>query len=303
MTSVFPAHLFLLGNDYHLGDLLWLTVVAAEYRRQIQPQSLVVGCPDRRVNRILERDPLIDEVVYGPADFTLTTVQARFGEELVVHDLRPLPIGLAMVRHWRQRLPWFYYRDLWLCPRGQWLATFLGLGLLREHRPVLQLTVDDRVLARELPRPYVLLAPHIGRYKLPLANAFWNRLKAWPWERWVELADRLRQAGYQPVTVGSSGQSPIPGTRAMIDYDILQVAGAIEGATALVTVESGLWFIAAALKTPLLIAPWWLPRSVDWVAPMGVPYRLVYRGQDSVDEVLAGFHQVRVRESILALEA
>ena len=56
--------------------------------------------------------------------------------------------------------------------------------------------------------------------------------------------------------------------------------------------ESGLWFIAAGLCTPFIIVPWWLPRSVDWAAPMQVPHRLIYRGEDSVEEVLEQFHQL-----------
>jgi ADP-heptose:LPS heptosyltransferase len=61
----------------------------------------------------------------------------------------------------------------------------------------------------------------------------------------------------------------------------------IERAHALITVESGLWYLAAALDTPLVIVPWWLPRSVDWVAPMGVPYRLINRQEATVNRVLA----------------
>ena len=65
--------------------------------------------------------------------------------------------------------------------RGQWLATFLRLGRLPETRPVLRLTEDDRDTARALTRtaaaPLVALAPHSGRYTLPLLGAAWQRAR------------------------------------------------------------------------------------------------------------------------------
>ena len=61
MRTRLSAHLFLLGRDYHLGDLLSFTAVLAAYRRQIRPEHLVVGYPDPLLGRILEHNPLIDE--------------------------------------------------------------------------------------------------------------------------------------------------------------------------------------------------------------------------------------------------
>src|SRR5438552_7893900 len=108
------AHLFLLGKDYHLGDLLSFTAVLAEYRRQIRPEHLLVGYPDPPLGRILEHNPLIDELLYGTAQDVMATVRARFGDALVLHDLRILPVARAMLRAWRRRRPWLYYHDLWL---------------------------------------------------------------------------------------------------------------------------------------------------------------------------------------------
>ena len=61
----------------------------------------------------------------------------------------------------------------------------------------------------------------------------------------------------------------------------------IEGAAALVTVESGLWYLAAAVGTPFLIVPWWLPRSLDWAAAMQTPHRLLRRRDAAVGMVVA----------------
>jgi hypothetical protein len=266
--------------------LLWLTAVLAEYRRQVAPDVLLVGCPDRTVSRILEACPVIDGVLFGEARRIEATMRRRYGTCLVLHDLQPLPIARAMLRAWRARLPWLYYRDLWLAARGQWLATFLNLGQLQDVKPVIRLTAADREPARLLARPYIVLAPHTGNHALRALDVPWRRLKGWSDEKWQALAAGLQRAGYEPVTLGAPGEASIPGTSPLIGLPIRQAAGVIERAHALITVESGLWYLAAALDTPLVIVPWWLPRSVDWVAPMGIPYRLISRQEATVDRVL-----------------
>jgi hypothetical protein len=278
--------LFILGADYHLGDLLWFTAVLRAFRAAHASVLLVVCLPDREISRILEHNPAVDELRYGDPEGVRSDLQRRFGPRLTVHDLRSLPIARAMVGQWRRYLPWLYYRDLWLEPRGQWLATFLGLGRLTDFRPTLCLTDEDRVAALSMPERYVVLAPHIGRYTLPMAAAFWYKMKGWPSDRWVALAERLRTQGYPPVTLAASGQQPIPGTAPALGFPIRQVAGIVERASALVTVESGLWFVASALDTPFVVVPWWLPRSIDWPGPTAARYARIFRGRDSVDEVL-----------------
>lgn len=292
MPAEGAVHLFLLGKDYHLGDLLWLTPVLDQYRRQIKPPYLVVACPDRSISRILEHNPLIDALLYGDSAQVLAGARARYGSSLVLRDLRPPALARGMLRDWRYRLPWLYYRDLWLQERGQWLSTFLRLGRLPSFRPRIGLCDADRATARGLPAPYVTLAPHIGQYRLPLATRFWHGVKGWRWDYWVALAERLRANGYTPVTLAAAGQEPIPGTKALLGLPIRQAAGVIEGAAALISGESGLWFVAAAAGTPFVIVPWWLPRSVNWAAPMGVPHRLVYRDEASAAEVFARFKEL-----------
>lgn len=298
MTARHSTHLFVLGRDYHLGDLLWCTAVLAEYRRQARPERLIVALPDRPISHILEHHPLIDELLlYNDTRHSLVTLRARYGADLLVHDLRPLPLALAMLRQARYRLPWLYLRDLWLDRRGQWLATFLHLGRLRDARPLLHLDEADRIEARTLPAPYVLLAPHTGAYKAPFLTTLWRRVKGWDETRWIALAVALRAEGYEPITLAAAGQAPIPGTRAVTGLPIRHAAAVIEQAAALVTVESGLWYIAAALQRPFIIVPWWLPRSLDWAAPMNVPHRLIYRRDASVTYVLAQLHDLLARRA------
>jgi len=291
-TSGKPDHLFLLGEDYHLGDLLWFTAVLAEYRRQVAPRRVFVGVPDRPISRILEHNPLIDRLLFGSGDAVAAQVRRETGDALEVHDLRPLAIARALLRDWRYRLPWLYYRDLWMEARGQWLATFLRLGHMHEFRPILELCAEDYSAAHTLPARYVVLAPHIGQYSLPLASAFWRRIKGWPQANWVTLADALRRAGYEPITLAARDQPPIEGTTPVLGLPIRQAAGIIDQAAALISAECGLWFIAAARCTPFVILPWWLPRSVDWAGPTQAPHHLVYRESASVQAVLANFRDL-----------
>ncbi len=285
------THLFLLGDDYHLGDLLWLTPVLGQYRRELGPLTLVVGCPDRPINRILEGSPVVDALLYGDADRLLRETRRRFGDALVVRDLRPFSLASTMLREWRQRAPWLYFYDLWWRPRGEWLCNYLHLRRPDDLRPQLSLNDADRVAAGALPAPYVLLAPRTGRYPAPL-SWFWRAVKGRPEPHWQRLAAWLRLGGYEPVTLAAADQPPIAGTIPLLGLPIRQVAGVIEHAAGLVTVESGLWFIAAACCTPFVIDPWWLPRSVDWAAPMNVPHRLVYRSDSAPEQVYASLREL-----------
>lgn len=287
VRDVDSVHLFLVGRDYHLGDLLWLTAVLAAYRRQIQPDCLLLGLPDRPISRILDGNPDLDGLLRGEPRLLRAEAERRFGHRLVLRDLRPPALAREMVRAWRYHLPWLYYRDLWFQARGQWLATFLHLGRLNEVRPIIALTEDDRALSNSLPSPYVAFAPHVGHYSLPLTSRFWRRLKGWGHASWIELARGFRAQGYDVVTLAGMGQPEVPGTVPVVGQPIRQVAGVIAGAAALITVESGLWYIAAAFRTPFVIVPWWLPRSINWPAPMNVPHSLVYRDHAAVHDVLS----------------
>src|SRR5581483_5695275 len=120
------------------------------------------------------RSPQIDQLVLGSADVVLAGMVCQYGHDLTVHDLRPMAVAARMVREWRRRLPWRYYRDLWMEERGQWLATYLRLGKLRHHRPSLRLDDVDRAPSLEFRSPYVALAPHVGGYGIPGLGALWT---------------------------------------------------------------------------------------------------------------------------------
>jgi hypothetical protein len=214
-------------------------------------------------------------------------VTDEFANNLVVEDLRMFPVAVGMVRAWRHRLPWLYYRDLWVQPRGQWLATFLGLGTLSHYKPDIKLSQEDCDALPALPPRYILFAPHTGSYSLPAMAYLWRKIKGWDVQAWEALARLFEQEGYSVFTVGARNQSVIPGTRPLLGLPIRQAAALIDGATALVTGESGLWFVAAAVSTPFVIVPWWLPASIDWPAVMGVRYRRVSKKRASPARVHA----------------
>ncbi|MGH2448203.1 MAG: glycosyltransferase family 9 protein, partial [Chloroflexota bacterium] len=237
--------------------------------------------------------PLIDRLELRSKDEDPSAVT---GADSVVHDLRMQALGRAMVRNWRQRAPWLYYRDLWFEPRGQWLAGYLGLRTLTDYRPILSTEASDRGVANSMRRPYVLLAPHVGTYPFPL-EPFWQRIKGWPPADWARLARLVRNDGREVVTLAAAGQESIPGTVPMVGLPIRHVAGLIERAAGLITVESGLWFIAAAYRTPFVIAPWWLPRTIDWVGPMHVPHRLIGRADLTPETVARNLSEIMTTET------
>lgn len=284
--------LFVAGRDYHLGDLLWLLPVVEEYRRHREPCRVEISVPDRDVSRILEHHPAIEEILYRARG---QAVELDGFSDVV--DLRPLSLARGMLLDFRRRLPWLYYRDLWMEPRGQWLATYLGLGGLASHRPSLRLVDQDREAARAIGRPFVVLAPHTGSYRLGITQTFWRHVKGWENQKWQELAGRLRAMGLGVVSMGAEGQAAVPDTLPAVGLPIRQAAGIVEAAEALVTGESGLWLVAAALGTPFVIVPWWLPRLVDWAGPMDVRYALVRRRQATVDAVLQAMRRLCVASS------
>lgn len=279
------THIFILGADYHLGDLLWLTAVLHQYRATTGARHLVVAHPNAALTSVLECNTDIDEICVGVPSG---------GPGDVVHDLRPLMLGRAMVAAWRQRRPWLYYRDLWYEPRGQWLATYLQLGRLARYRPVLNLREEDYATANSLPRPYTALAPHIGAYRLPLVSQAWRAVKGWSPANWAALASELRDRGFNPLTLGAAGQELIPGTVPLLGLPIRQVAAVIDRAEALVTGESGLWFVAAARATPFVVVPWWLPPGINWAAPMQVPHRTIQREEATVENVMTALVELGV---------
>ncbi|HZT95581.1 MAG TPA: hypothetical protein VFB34_01965 [Chloroflexota bacterium] len=283
---------FAVGKDYHLGDLLWLTVVVQRYRQICRPRSVWLVLPNRPISRILEHHPFLDGLVYGLSGDGLRRLRAMFGPSLIVHDLRPLPVARSMLADYRRYRPWLYYRDLWLQPRGQWLATYLGLGTLEHFRPSIVLTHEDRGALTMPNSPYVVLAPHTGSFTLPGISRLWRRIKGWDMDNWRSLANGLRRVGVEPVTLGQAGQPVVPGSRAVVGLPIRQAAAVIESASALITGESGLWFVAAATRTPFVIVPWWLPASVDWAGPMEVPYRLVRRDEASPETVYRRLQEI-----------
>jgi hypothetical protein len=282
--------LFIVGRDYHLGDLLWLTAVLRAYREMRSPERIVVALPDRPISRVLELCPLIDELTF--MDDLKSVRASQFGERVEVIDLRPAKLAVRMVREWRRRLPWLYYRDLWLKPRGQWLATLLGVGEMREYRPCISLEAHDFDDMPRLPERFVVLAPSSGRYTIRVLGAVWSRVKLWPIENWVALATKLAEQGLTPVTLGTDGDRTIEGAESHLGLQLRTAVAVISQAEALVTVESGLWFVAAAVNTPVVIVPWWLPGKVNWVAPTNALHRLLRRAEATPARVMEAVGQL-----------
>jgi hypothetical protein len=251
--------LFVFGHEHHLGDLVAGTTTIRAYRALRRPSRVAVVTPDRAYSRILERDPDIDDLLYvGDAD--LTDLQSKGSPVLppadVVLDLSARSV-MWLLRHrgpLSRRLRLLH--TALLGTRGRVMAEAAGVPWPLDDRPIINLHTGDRAVAAQIPRPYVVLAPYAGRFHNRLAQALWQALKAWPMDRWRRLATLLRAGGYTVVTLGAEGEEAIPDTVAVIGQPIARAAGVVEGATALITVESGLWYLACALDVPFVVVPY-----------------------------------------------
>jgi len=295
-----PGHrvLFVFGREHHLGDLVAGTTTIRAYRVLHHPSRVAVLAPDRAYSRILERDPDIDDLLYA-GDAELSDPQLKHGLSLppadVVLDLSARSV-LWLLHHrgpLSRRLGLLH--TALLGTRGRIMAEAAGVPWPVDDRPVIALRAEDRGVAAQIPRPYVVLAPYVGRFHNRLMQALWQALKAWPMDRWQRLAALLRTDGYTVVTLGAGGEEAIPGTVPVIGRPIAEAAGVVERAAALITVESGLWYLACALGVPFVVVPYWPPRHADWIPAAAPPHRLLRRSTATPAAVVAAVQQIAAK--------
>jgi heptosyltransferase-2/heptosyltransferase-3 len=143
----------------------------------------------------------------------------------------------------------------------------------------------------------------------------WRRLntddKWWPLERWAELLQRIQAARPQALLVLRGSQEEVPmleEIRAVTGLDGVAVVGTTlrelyalcQGASSVVSVDTGPAHAAAALSVPLVVlygaeSPrYWLPRSPSGSPVVGVGGPPVSNRADqvSVDTVFEAWRQV-----------
>ena len=115
--------------------------------------------------------------------------------------------------------------------------------------------VQERILTPEIGSDYIVIHPWPGGIK--------SYLKEWPLERWTELADRFTRLGFTTVITGGPKDrdkaealrktvSPDGKTFNLAGIPLPDTVALLRGARLLVSVNTGIMHIAAALNLPLV---------------------------------------------------
>ncbi len=129
------------------------------------------------------------------------------------------------------------------------------LGVSPQGRPHLRPDALARSLPVELPKPYIVIHPWAAGYR--------HDLREWPRARWVELARALTAAGYHiAVTGGPADRGPSEALVADIGrggaqglagaVSIAQTAHVLAEAAGVISVNTGIMHVAAAIGCPLV---------------------------------------------------
>ena len=97
--------------------------------------------------------------------------------------------------------------------------------------------------------------PFAGRVMIePNVKAIGHLNKAWYWDRWQQLADKLRDDGVDLVQcIGPLSERMLAGVEVVQTRTFRQALAVLERCRALVTTEGGLMHGAAAVETPAVV--------------------------------------------------
>jgi heptosyltransferase III len=292
----------------YIGDVLLSTPVIRAIRTAY-PNAIVTAAVNRGTESVLALNPDVDEVLIverrsllRQLRFALNLRSRRFDCVLDLTDGdrsailcwfsgASVRIGFNLEHRWRGRL----YTSL-VEPRGAHrthqiernLAALRPLGVEAVTRsPVLNVSQDDEKAARQVideieqsssAAPLVMLQP---------GARYW--FKAWPVERFAELADRLSSAYKCRVLIGGD-RSELPDAEKIQQLahcapivvtgrlTLLQFAAILKHCSLFVGNDSGAMHIAAAMGTPL-VALFGPSDPVEW-GPRGTSAQVVYKGLD-----------------------
>lgn len=289
----------------YLGDVL-LATPTLHALKTAYPTARLSVLVNRGTDAVLRANPDVDEII--PLDRGSILQQTRFVWEIrrrrfdAVVDLTDgdraafltrisgarVRIGFNAEERWTGRCYTTVVRPDARAHRIERdLAALAPLGVAVEERvPRLWLTSDDDANAERLvgqlgiptERPLVVIQP---------GARYW--FKAWPPERFAELADRLNDLfGCQILVGGSPEEEPL--TRSVVERakspllalagrsDVRTLAALLKRSALFVGNDTGAMHIAAAVGTPVvgLFGP---SNPAEW-GPRGGPAEVIYKGLD-----------------------
>lgn len=247
-----------------LGDTLCTTPLLPAFRRQHPHARITYITQSAGFCRVLDDNPDIDLLLYSErmylqgipeqtADWIRSLPVDLTGESLLYR----LDLKLACTSHeaFRQHI-------------SRCFASVLGIEI-DSVRPLITLSERERRAARLLtPRPYVVFSMH--SVANPERDDKRGRKKDWPIERWRELAARIEALGEFDVLLLAAERDPpysVPGARPMYGLPIKVAAAMLESAACLVTLESGVAHLAAAVDAPM-VEIYGSMMPVEWATPV-----------------------------------
>jgi ADP-heptose:LPS heptosyltransferase len=256
-----------------LGDALNATPVLRAHRRLHPEDHLTFLLPDEPFARIFEFSPDVDQLAF---------IDTAGQHDLVFQPSRSLVEGLSYTTTKFDRHHVLDIQEVSSDPvrRAQHLHMAEG------YAHMIGVQIDSRQPSLDVGRArahqpmaapagqYVVIARHTvsGRYHNPSSK----HTKRWEEAKWRRLAGKLRrELRVQPVSIGTITEQRLecPGVLDLHDLSILEVAGLLTGAAALICVDNGVFHLALALGTPVVhLSPAWL--EANWTSSCDeVPHR------------------------------
>jgi heptosyltransferase-2 len=264
-----------------LGDAVMMGALIARLKAAAPERRLAVLTP-AHLEALVARLPGVDETLVNPFAHGALQLGARrrFGRALRGR----FETAYVLPHSWKSALvPWFagVRRRVGFVGEARW-------GLLTDARALdeaalprmvdrFALLADPRgtALPRETPRPRLIVDPAetaatlarlglaSGRRAVALCvGAEYGPAKRWPAAHFAALARRLAVAGWDAWAIGGPGDAAIGAEAAalaggaLVDLtgktSLVEAAGLLAGAALVVTNDSGLMHVAAALDRPIV---------------------------------------------------
>ncbi len=299
-----PRSILMIKLRY-LGDVL-LATPTLHALKAAYPEARVTVLVNRGTEAVLIANPDVDDMlvldrgsIVEQCRFVAQIRQRRFDTVVDLTDGdraaflsrisgAPVRIGFNAEQRWTGRCYTTVVKSdpaAHRIERDLMSLTPLGIAAT-DQRPRLWLTAQDALRAEDLlqrlavpsDRPFVVIQP---------GARYW--FKAWPPERFAEVADRLADKYGCQVLVGGSPQETAladavvkHATRRLVSFaglsDVRALAALVKRSALFVGNDTGAMHLAAAVGTPVigLFGP---SNPVEW-GPRGGPAEVLYKGLD-----------------------
>ena len=279
-----------------LGDCV-LTTPAVRILKQARPDLQLAVVVEPRFRAIFEDNPDIDALL-APQPGELRRWRPALALNLHGGSRSAILTAISGARY---RAGFGHFRHQWIynvrIPRAQEILSVERKVHTAEHlaSAVFYLGVEPR----EIPRACLFAGRAARPSHMTVIHAFASHpSKAWPAERFLQVAEHLRRLEMEPVFVAGPGDdvTPFRGYRVVQGAPLGEVKALLAGAALFVGNDSGPAHMAAAFGVPAVVIfgssdmAVWRP----WKAPAEVMEARGGIGAVPVQDVLAALGRLRV---------